>query len=76
MHRVVVSDEYLGKGLAQRMFKYIEEYALENNIHSVKADTNFDNAAMLRIFEKNGYTYCGEVTFRGSPRKAFEKVLK
>jgi hypothetical protein len=31
---------------------------------------------MISIFEKAGYTYCGEVYFRGSPRKAFEKVLK
>lgn len=74
-HRVAISDKYLGQGLAQRMLKHVEEYAVDQNIHSVKADTNFDNAGMLRIFEKLGYAYCGEVTFRGSPRKAFEKVL-
>lgn len=74
-HRVAVSESYLGKGVAQRMLLYIENFALKNRIHSVKADTNFDNAGMLRIFEKLGYTYCGEVTFRGTPRKAFEKVL-
>lgn len=74
-HRVAISDKYLGQGLAQRMLKHVEEYAVDQNIHSVKADTNFDNAGMLRIFEKLGYAYRGEVTFRGSPRKAFEKVL-
>lgn len=76
MHRVAISDQYIGKGLAQTMLKYMEEYALSNTIYSIKADTNFDNAGMLKIFEKMGYTYCGEVTFRGTPRKAFEKVLK
>ena len=75
-HRVAIADSHLGKGLAQKMFEYIEEFARKNKIYSVKADTNFDNAAMLRIFEKSGYTYCGEVFFRGSARKAFEKVLK
>ncbi|MDQ0106075.1 GNAT superfamily N-acetyltransferase [Chitinophaga terrae (ex Kim and Jung 2007)] len=75
-HRVAVSDQYLGKGLAQVMLKHIEAFARQHHIKSLKADTNFDNAGMLKIFEKLGYVYCGEVVFRGSPRKAFEKVLK
>lgn len=74
-HRVAVSEKYLGKGLAQKMLTGIENYALRNNIRSIRADTNFDNTAMLKIFDKMGYTYCGEVTFRDAPRKAFEKVL-
>ncbi|RDI57470.1 GNAT family N-acetyltransferase [Flavobacterium glaciei] len=75
MHRVAISEKYLGKGLAKLMLKNIEDFALSNNIYSVKADTNFDNIAMMKIFENLGYIYCGEVYFRGSPRKAFEKVL-
>jgi GNAT superfamily N-acetyltransferase len=75
-HRVAISENHLGKGYAKKMFGYIEKFALENNILSVKVDTNFDNIPMLKIFDKMGYTYCGEVYFRGSPRKAFEKVLK
>jgi GNAT superfamily N-acetyltransferase len=74
-HRVALSEGYLGKGLAKKMLEYIEEFALNNNIFSVKADTNFDNIAMLKIFEKSGYKYCGKVYFRGGERKAFEKVL-
>ena len=31
---------------------------------------------MLKIIEKEGYKYRGEVYFRGSARKAFEKILK
>ncbi len=57
------------------MLSFIEAYAQKNGINSVKADTNFDNAAMLKIFERAGYQYCGEVFFRGAARKAFEKVL-
>ncbi len=75
MHRVAISDKYLGQGLAQKMLQYMEEYAISNSIFSIKADTNFDNIGMLKIFEKQGYVYCGEVTFRGTPRKAFEKTL-
>jgi GNAT superfamily N-acetyltransferase len=74
-HRVAIAENYLGKGLAKMMINHIEDFAVENNIKSIKADTNFDNDAMLNIFEKLGYKYCGQVHFRGNPRRAFEKVL-
>ena len=74
-HRVAIGQNYLGKGLAKIMLGFIEKYALENTIYSVKADTNFDNKPMLALFEKLGYVYCGEVYFRGSARRAYEKVL-
>lgn len=74
-HRVAIHQDYLGKGYAKKMMEAIENFALENKIASIKADTNFDNVAMLALFEKRNYQYCGEVYFRGSPRKAYEKVL-
>jgi GNAT superfamily N-acetyltransferase len=75
IHRVAISEKYSGKGLAKMIIRYIEDFALSNSIYSIKADTNFDNIAMIKIFENLGYTYCGEVYFRGSSRKAYEKVL-
>ena len=75
-HRIAISEDNLGKGLAKSIFQFIEDYALKNDIFSVKADTNFDNHAMLSLFEKSGYVYCGDVYFRGSPRRAYEKVLE
>jgi GNAT superfamily N-acetyltransferase len=74
-HRVAISESHLGKGLAKKLINFIEEFAISNGIHSVKADTNFDNFAMMAIFEKLGYSYCGEVHFRRSARKAYEKVI-
>ena len=74
-HRVAVADKYLGKGFAQQLLQHVETFARQQHIPSIRADTNFDNPGMLRLFEKLGYQYCGEVTFRGTPRKAFEKVL-
>ena len=75
-HRVAVAKAYLGKGIARMMLGFVDDVALQNKLSSVRADTNFDNAAMLALFEKTGYKYCGEVYFRGSPRKAFEKLLR
>ena len=74
-HRMAIAETHGGKGLAGRMMHHIENFALENKIQSVKADTNHDNPAMKRTFEKAGYSFCGQVYIKGSPRKAFEKAL-
>lgn len=75
LHRVAVSKDYLGIGLAKEIFRQAEYFALERGIYSIKVDTNFDNIPMLRILESLDYTYCGFVYFRGAERRAFEKVL-
>ncbi len=75
VHRVAVSDKFVGKGIATLLFRKIEEAAKSENIFSIKVDTNFDNLPMLKILEKLGYTYCGEVYFHGSARRAFNKLL-
>lgn len=74
-HRVAISEQHIGQGFANRLLENIETFALQNKIYSIKADTNFDNLAMLNLFQKFNYTYCGEVYFRGSARRAYEKVL-
>jgi len=76
IHRVATANSAKGKGVATKLFGLIEAMALNNNIFSIKVDTNFDNIPMLKILDKLGYTYCGEVFFNDSARKAFEKVLK
>ena len=75
VHRVAAGVLARGKSIATSLFQELESLAKENGVFSIKVDTNFDNIAMLRILEKLNYTYCGEVYFRGSARKAFEKVL-
>lgn len=75
IHRVATSNAVKGKGVATRLFQMIEQLCIEKKVFSIKVDTNFDNAPMLRILEKLNYTYCGEIFFIGAPRKAFEKIL-
>ncbi|RYJ40763.1 N-acetyltransferase GCN5 [Flavobacterium anhuiense] len=75
VHRVAVSKLAKGKGIATKLFENIEGLSVENKIYSIKVDTNFDNTPMLKILDRLKYTYCGEVYFRGSARKAFEKRL-
>lgn len=76
VHRVAVSTAASGKGLASEIFERLEQHSKENNIFSVKVDTNFDNPAMIRTLEKRGYIYCGEVFLRGAVRRAYEKILQ
>lgn len=75
IHRVAVSDTVKGKGIASQLFKMIEDLSKAHQVYSIKVDTNFDNIPMLRILEKLNYTYCGEVYFNGSARRAYEKTL-
>lgn len=75
VHRVATSNAVKGKGVATRLFRMIEDLCVSKQVFSIKVDTNFDNAPMLRILEKLGYSYCGEVFFIGAPRMAFEKLL-
>lgn len=75
IHRVAVSEKFAGQGLAKKLFDLIEDYVKSQNVHSIKVDTNYDNAAMLKILESKGYTYCGEVLLQSGMRKAYEKVL-
>ena len=76
IHRVATANVVKGKGVATHLFKLIEDLCITQKVYSIKVDTNFDNVPMLRILDKLNYTYCGEVFFRGSARRAYEKVLK
>lgn len=76
VHRVATSNEAKGKGIATHLFKLIEDLCAEQKTYSIKVDTNFDNAPMIRILDKLHYTYCGEIFFIGAPRLAYEKVLE
>lgn len=75
VHRIAVSQENYIKGQATWMLEQAEAESLKQGFLSLKVDTNYDNAGMLRVLDKLGYVYCGDVYFRGSARKAFEKKL-
>jgi GNAT superfamily N-acetyltransferase len=76
LHRVAASPMAKGKKAGTHLFQLVERLCVDNNIYSIKVDTNFDNAPMLKLLENLNYTYCGEVFFQNAPRKAFEKVLQ
>lgn len=75
VHRVAAANKVKGKGIATLLFKEIEALCLKQQVYSIKVDTNFDNVPMLKIMDRLGYTYCGEILFGGAPRRAYEKVM-
>ena len=74
-HRLAVSENFIGKGMAGIILEEVEVFAGQNNINSIRADTNYDNDTMLHLFDKHNYSFRGIVEMRKSPRKAFEKTL-
>lgn len=75
VHRVAVSNAVVGQGVATHLFGMVEQLSVRKGVYSVKVDTNFDNAPMLKILSNLGYIYCGEVVYESGLRLAYEKVL-
>ena len=80
MHRVCVSDEAKGKGVAGQMFAFGFELASIAGLDSMRIDTHPDNKPMKRALEKAGFLPCGNIILKGGSedgdlRAAFEKLL-
>lgn len=76
IHRIAISEKYNGKKLSKTIIKFIADLAGKINTYSIKVNTNHDNFAMMKIFKKFYFTFCGIVHFRRSVRRAYEKVLE
>lgn len=75
VHRLAVSQSVKGKGLGRTFMNAVEDYARSLGIHSFKIDTNFDNAVMVGMLDRLGFTYCGDIKYEKGSRKAFEKLI-
>lgn len=75
LHRLAVADEVKGKGIATMFMQKVENLASERGVRSFKVDTNYDNAPMLRVFSRLGFTFCGEISYEHGTRQAYEKLL-
>ncbi len=76
VHRLAVADEMKHQGLAKRFMLQAEEISRNKGIYAFRIDTNFDNQYMLRLIDSLGFSYSGEVSYRGDKRKAFEKSIR
>ena len=69
IHRIAVSKNSHGKGVAAQCFAYCyEQYP------NLKIDTHRDNLPMQRALEKNGFRLCGIIHLAsGDERLAYQK---
>jgi RimJ/RimL family protein N-acetyltransferase len=76
IHRLAMSKDFRGKGVAKFIFNELHEKLKHQNIQSLKIDTHEENIGMQSLIKKMGYQYCGIIyTNYNAKRLAFEKVI-
>lgn len=76
MHRVVVHNDFKGRGLFGEIICKAEEVASLNNVNSIKIDTHKENLAMQKALTKNGFIKCGIIYLENNDERiAFEKII-
>ena len=76
IHRLAVSDEFRGCGVAKYVFQFCEDELVKSKVQSMRIDTHRGNSGMQKLITGLGYKYCGVIILSsGAERLAFEKVL-
>ncbi|MBQ4913278.1 GNAT family N-acetyltransferase [Maribacter sp. MMG018] len=63
IHRLAVHPSFQGKGFAQQLMTFAEDYAIKNNFVSVRLDTFSQNKRNQKFYETRGYQKLGDVYF-------------
>lgn len=63
IHRLAIHPSQQGKGLAQKLMDFAEDYAKENGFLSVRLDTFSVNKRNNTFYKKRGYQKLGDVYF-------------
>ena len=78
IHRLAVHPKHQGKGFAQRLMDFGENFARENNGLSVRLDTFSQNKRNQKFYEQRGYAKLGDIFFPNQsehPFHCYELVL-
>jgi len=63
VHRLSIHPEYQGRGYAQELMDFAENFARENKFDSVRLDTFSQNERNQRFYETRGYKKLGNIYF-------------
>lgn len=63
IHRLAVHPKYQGKGYAQLLMSFAEDYARKNNFRSVRLDTFSQNKRNNTFYKLRGYQKLGDIYF-------------
>jgi ribosomal protein S18 acetylase RimI-like enzyme len=78
IHRLAVHPSIQGKGFAQQLMNFAEQYAIENNYRSIRLDTFSQNKRNQKFYELRGYKRLGDIYFPKQseyPFHCYELVL-
>lgn len=78
IHRLSVHPDQQGKGLAQQLMDFAENYSKEQGFVSVRLDTFSQNHRNQRFYEQRGYQKLGDIFFPKQsehPFHCYELVL-
>jgi len=71
IHRLAVHPKYQGKGIAQQMMTFAENYAKINGYSSVRLDTFSQNKRNQKFYETRGYKRLGNIYFPKQSKHPF-----
>ncbi len=72
VHRMAFSKNTRGKGLSGKAITLIKNFCIENGIEAIRVDTQSENKVMQHILVREGFEYCGLITFDGGPKLGYE----
>ncbi|WP_435623898.1 GNAT family N-acetyltransferase [Flagellimonas sp.] len=78
IHRVCIHPEFQGKGFAQAMMDFAEDFSRSNGFDSVRLDTFSQNKRNQQFYEQRGYQKLGDIFFPKQsehPFHCYELVL-
>lgn len=71
IHRLAVYPKYQGKGIAQQMMTFAENFAKINGYFSVRLDTFSQNKRNQKFYETRGYKRLGNIYFPKQSKHPF-----
>jgi len=63
IHRLSIHPELQGKGYAQELMNFAEQFAIDNNYSSIRLDTFSQNKRNQKFYELRGYKRLGDIYF-------------
>ena len=79
VHRLAVSPQHQGQGIARKLMDFTEDFAVKNKYESIRLDTFSQNPRNQQFYDKRGYTNLGSVFLKYKkehPYFCYELLLK
>ena len=71
IHRLAIDPKMQGKGYAQKLMNFAENYARQNNYESIRLDTFSKNTRNQKFYEQRGYVRLESVYFLNQSQNPF-----